>query len=257
MPINPNHLEMKKTQQETHQATVEKAVLENKKQNKKGNVVCCKMFMMKPVICKKGYLNVFPNFRHKNRTDGIGCSELSPMSLGPILHPNPFLPPCLNLENFHQGNKVFLSEVDPETNEPLPCFFETQKLMYEDETPHRHKPTAVHNHTKNKNIPLYSIWTRASGERVQKTYLESRQFYCNYYERLATVTPEFKKLKQMLNDGYNLQICGYDGYEIIDSISNHYQDISRPFGHELVLYTLLTIDDVNEYPWRVFKTEEF
>jgi hypothetical protein len=38
------------------------------------------------------------------------------------------------------------------------------------------------------------------------TYIESRQFYCNFYERFALKDENFRKLKQMLKDGMNLQV---------------------------------------------------
>lgn len=42
---------------------------------------------------------------------------------------------------------------------------------------------------------------------------------------------------------HNLRICGYDAYEVkenmkIEEYEECYLDISRPFGHELVLYTM-------------------
>jgi hypothetical protein len=69
--------------------------------------------------------------------------------------------------------------------------------------------------------------------------------------------PEFLALNQMLNDGTNLQIVGYDGYRegVEQSLWDHFNDTSRPFGHELVLYTLLTVPNPDEYPWRRFQTE--
>jgi hypothetical protein len=58
----------------------------------------------------------------------------------------------------------------------------------------------------------------------------------------------------MIKNGYNLNIQGYDGYNVTN-ILGHYYDISRPFGHELVLYTLLTEDDPLQYPWNIFYEE--
>lgn len=202
-----------------------------------------------------GFLKVFPNFKHQNRDDGFGCKSLSPKDMGPIDHGQPSLPIALNLENFHQGNKVFPSEVDQtdEEKEPLESFFVTQREMYLDPIPHRHKKEAV---GKNKNIPVYSIWERKDHTLVKCSYFQSRQFYCTFYERIAPTLEDFKYLQNLLEKGYNLQICGYDGYEVTQSLEEHYKDISRPFGHELVLYTLLTAKP-EDYPWRKYKTEDF
>ena len=77
--------EIKKEQQTEE---IEEARILNQSLNKLGNVIVCKMKMMKSPDYNKGYLNVFPNFKHQFRTDGFGCSSLSPMSLGPSLRIN-------------------------------------------------------------------------------------------------------------------------------------------------------------------------
>lgn len=230
------------------QLLVEKVAKNNKQLGKKGDVICTKLKMMKQPEHIDGYLKVFPNFKHGNRKDGYGCPSLSPKSLGPINHGQPSLPISLNLENFHQGNKVFKCEVD-ERGEPLPIFFDSQIKMYKDKVPHRYK-------FDKQNIPLYSVWRRNDGKLVKYTYFESRQFYCTYYERMVPKLSAFKKLKKMVDNGYNLQIIGYDAYPITKDMETLYKDISRPFGHELVLYTLLTEEKEN-YPWRKYKTEKF
>jgi len=33
---------------------------------------------------------------------------------------------------------------------------------------------------------------------------------------------------------------------------NHYLDKSKPFGHELVLYTMLVVSDSKDYPWNIY-----
>jgi hypothetical protein len=63
----------------------------------------------------------------------------------------------------------------------------------------------------------------------------------------------------MLYNGYNLNIVGYDGFPIdsnvsplVDLLYKYYMDRSRPFGHELVLFTMLSLDDSTQYPWNVY-----
>ena len=56
----------------------------------------------------------------------------------------------------------------------------------------------------------------------------------------------------MIKDGVNLNIVGYDGYNINMDLWTCYNDTSRPFGHELVLYTMLIEDTINKYPWNMF-----
>jgi len=200
------------------------------------------MRMMKSVKYNYGYLNIFPNFRHGNRKDGVGMSELSPMSMGPIKHSQNDVPEAKNLENFHQFSKCFESEIDKNGN-PNSLFFENREKGFLDPIPHRHKENSG-----NKNVPLFFFWNEK-----KFTYIQSRQFYTTFYERFALQSKQFEKLKKYLEDGYNLCICGYDAYDITKSLEEHYLDGSKPFGHELVLYSLL----VGECPWKKYKTEDF
>lgn len=257
LPKNPNKKQNEQAKYDELQQLVEEQAAENKKAGKKGQVICSKLRMMRNPEHKDGFLKVFPNFKHGGRRDGFGCPSLSPKSMGPVHHTQPSLPPSKNLENLHQGNKVFPSEVD-EKGEATKVFFKTQKDMYESNIPLRHKAAAeaYTKGVKNKNVPLYSLWEMPDGSKKKMTYFESRQIYCNYYERFALASDDFKKLKKMREDGYNLQIVGYDAYDVTTDLETCYKDVSRPFGHELVLYTLLTVDDDKEYPWRKYTTLE-
>ena len=76
-----------------------------------------------------------------------------------------------------------------------------------------------------------------------------------FWKILENVQTEFKKLKKALRNGFNLNIVGYDGYHVDKSLWECYNDVSRPFGHELVLYTLLTIENPEDYPWNRFYRE--
>ena len=87
------------------------------------------MVFMKSVESYDGFLKIFPNYRHENRTNGLGMSNLSPMKLGPVIHEQPHLPPVVNLGNFHQGNKCFRCEVDINDN-PSQVFFQNQYNFY-------------------------------------------------------------------------------------------------------------------------------
>ena len=247
LPRDPDAEKHKQEAIAKHDATVDKATRENYERGSKGKVVCSKLKMFKGFEQLEGYLNVYPNNKHQNKSGGFGCASLSPMQLGPVEHGQSGLPIAKNIENFHQGNKCFPSEVDKDGN-PLPIFYQTQKTMYEDLVPHRHKTTAVAIKGKSKNIPVYSIWVTKDGKEKRCTYIESRQYYCRFYEQLAPQTEDYKKLVVMLKNGTNLNIIGYDGYPVTKSLQEHYLDPSRPFGHELVLYTLLT-SDPKDYPW--------
>lgn len=244
---NPDAKKNRDRTLELAQTEVERVADANRTLGKRGQVICSKLRMMKNPEHIPGYWKVFPNNRHGTRVDGFGCATLSPMRVGPIRHGQPGLPEALNLENFHQSNKVYASEVDVNAN-PTEQFFQLQQAMYVDKIPHRRKEIA-----DNKSAPLYSLWKRSDGSLQRLTYFQSRQFYCHFYEALVRDLPEFKRLQSLLDQGYNLQIVGYDAYPVTKSLEEHYCDVSRPFGHELVLYSML----MNEAPWRKWKTEEF
>lgn len=248
---NPDEKQIKEQESAEHSKGCDAAALAKKEKGKKGTVTLYKMRMMKNVGYVDGVVNVFPNFKHGGRKDGLGLPSLSPKSIGPILHNQPGLPVALNLENFHQGNKVFPCEVD-EKGEVKKAFFDTQMAMYKDAVPHRHKEAA-----DGKNVPLYSLWKDKEGGVHKISYFVSRQFYCVYYERATLENPDFLRLKEMVDKGYNLRICGYDAYEPGNKgMEECYCDITRPFGHELVLYAMLTESQEN-WPWRKYKTFDF
>lgn len=262
LPRNPHAKEIRIKQLKAHHTEVMTLAKENQSLGKKGSVRCTKLRMMQTPALIPGYLNVFPNNKHQNRQDGFGCASLSPMRLGPVDHGQPGLAKALNLENFHQGNKVFLEETEEaepkvwgsKEPEPKQEFFKRQKAMYLDPNPHRHKFPKMKG---NKNIPLYSVWVKKDGNLQKCTYIESRQFYCTFYERLAVQTDDFKTLVNFIEKGVNLNIIGYDAPKNgVTDIEKHYLNETEPFGHELVLYTLLTAQP-KEYPWRKYTTFSF
>lgn len=249
---NKKELEqIKKEQFQEELQVIQRHTARNMKNGKKGKIHLTKMYMMKQPGHIRGYLNIYPNFKDKGRVDGIGIPELSPKFAHKIKHGQPGLPPSKNLENFHQGSKCFHEE--SKDDEPTELFFENQLAFFKDSVPHRHKYKGIE---KNKNIPLYFVWKRKDSSMIKYDYVGSRQFYCNFYERIVLQLPEYTKLKEMVDSGTNINICGYDAYMPNESLEVHYLDSNRPFGHELVLYSLLTLNK-SEYPWRKYKTEDF
>ena len=257
LPKNPRADEVKANKFELWKTLVDEAAKKNRAAKQSGVLTCAKMLMMKEPPHVDGVLNVFPNYRHQNRKDGFGCASLSPMSLGPVVHEQPGWPVAKTIENYHQFNKVFEREGTKLHNrteaEISPAYYEMRKNAYLDPVPHRHKFADLKG--KNKNIPVFSVHFTKKGEERRYTYIQSRYFYCHQYEILAKQQADFRTLKQMLLDGKNLQIVGYDAYPVTDTLWNHYNDDKRPFGHELVLYTLLKLEDPAEYPWNRFYRE--
>lgn len=108
---------------------------------------------------------------------------------------------------------------------------------------------------ENRNQPLYSVRLTLTGEERRFSYVDSRYFYCKAYEALAPKSPQFDALVTLKENGTNLIICGYDACAITKPIYEHYCDAKHPFGHELVLYSLLTIEDEKDYPWNQYREE--
>jgi len=256
LPKDPNK---KEKRQKRHQEDIKEAYdtgLANKARGKRGKVICSKLRMFRNPEHVPKYIKIFPNYKHQNRKDGFGCSDLSPKSLGPIHHGEPGLPIALNLENYHQSSKCFKHETDSK-GDPKEEFWMLLKERYQDPEPKRHKfdKKILQQQNQNVNVPLFTVRVWQDGTVHRYNYLECRYFYCKQYELLAPQTESFKKLKSLLQDGVNLQLIGYDGYPVNDSPMNHYLDTTRPFGHELVLYVMLTEEDPSKYPWNVFKTQ--
>ena len=237
LPKNPNaHLNKIQNIERRKEIQKEYSLL-NFKESKKGNIILTKFKMMKEPEHMDGYLSIFPNYKHGNRIDGLGLPSLSPKSIGPIL-----VLGAQNLENLHQGNKVFKEEINVDGT-IKDIFYARQKEMYMDKIPWRHKFDKFKEMHKYGNIPEFSLF-----RDIKLSYFESRQVYCNYYEYYVKRSKDFIMLQELINNGTNINIIGYDAYPITKSLDECYKDTSRPFGHELVLYSMLK----NERIWEKY-----
>ena len=275
MPFNPMKDENRREMIEKQNDEIVRHQKINKKNKMKGRIETLKMKMMKSPEYQSGFMQVFPNFRAKSKF-GWNMNSLSPMALGPVEHGQPTLPIAKNIENFHQSNKVFPFELEEEDDDEIPLekqkvkkeFYETQSSMYSDPEPHRHKPTAraylKDKKIKNKNKPVFSIWVDKDGREHRISYIESRQFYCTFYERLVKREEQYETLRNEVENGTNIQICGYDARNMKDdmqdyetnkkNINHMYKDESTPFGHEMVLYSILILKE-EDYPWKIQREE--
>lgn len=258
MSTNPNIEIIKNFKIKEHSDSVEKEAIYNRENGVKGKVIVTKLKMWGSPEDVDGYLKVFPNFKHGNRKDGYGCASLSPKSIGPVEHIMPNLPIAQNLENFHQFSKIFPFEIEGDIEGDIDKGQIKDEILqmridaYNSKIPERHKYDAKElKKYGNVNVPSFSVYYDKDGNEYRYKYFECRYFYCKVYENMAKYLKEFLHLKDLIEKGYNLQIVGYDGYNVTKSLKSHYHDTSRPFGHELVLYTLLTVDDPKDYPWNI------
>lgn len=249
--VNPNKRAIEEQKLKEQYKIIKEYAERNKSEHKKGTVTVSKLRMMKKPEDKIGFLKVFPNFKHQHRKDGYGCAALSPKSIGPINHGMKNMPVAKNLENYHQFAKVFPFELDQENN-ILESSLVCRARGYEDTVPHRHKFSKQILKQNNATVPKFSCFYGKDGGERRYTYIQCRYFYCHWYEKLVVDLPEFKELLKMRGEGINLQIIGYDGYEPTLSLYEHYLDSSKPFGHEMVLYSLLVLDDSKDYPWNIY-----
>lgn len=136
---------------------------------------------------------------------------------------------CQRFENMWQTNKVY--DIDMKDGVIQKSFFERRAKMFSDPKGHRRSLPK----SKGKVISAYY-------DRKLYNYLESRYFYCTFYEYLIQEIPEYKELVEMLNKGINLHIVGYDGKNIDmtkEGFKKAYDDPESPFGHELVICAML------------------
>lgn len=277
LKADPNAAKKRTLAMRNNRMAADRVARENAAHGKRGRVRQYRMRMMTNPPLAAGWLNVFPNRRHGNRKDGVGLPRLSPMTLGPVHHRQPGLPPAKNIENYHQFNKVWPMELGLawRMNEgtgkdtwpdPDAVFFVRQKAGYEDVEPHRHKFSTKEQReqalmttgAENRNAPCYSVHQTLDGAWRRFSYVESRYFYCKAFEALATHgNLSWMRLKGMLDDGYQLVLCGYDAYNIEDDSGHdlywHYCNPGHPFGHEMVLHALLVTEDPSDYPWNQYR----
>jgi hypothetical protein len=265
LPKNPDKAKNELLQlEQAYQLALSSADLNRER----GKMSLRRLGMMKPVPMVDGFFTVLPNNKALPKGRVIwAMNELSPMQLGPVKHTQPGINPAMNIENFHQFNKVFQSEINPATGNPHEAWYTRRDKGYADSVPHRHKlgPTKEA-HMKaagiapggNANACAYSIYIAPDGTEYHFDYVSSRVFYCTYYDRLARQTESLHKLmKTVYIKKQNIVIAGYDArWEddediTAEKIDAWYKDPTKPFGHEMVLHAILFHwYTPEELPWR-------
>lgn len=213
----------------------------NASHKKRGVISCRKLTMLKEPQHLDGYYSVFPNAK-AGRLD-MAMPELSPTLLGPIDHGQPNLPMSKNLENFWQSSKLHEGQT-------FQAFRTTQARWFESDKPCRESSKKL----------LGWVWTNDDETTILHTIVEAREFYCTFYERLAKLTQSWQDLLDLVEAGGNVNIIGYTGVSLDDptpeELERRYLSEKQPFGHELVLVTMLACKQ-HEYPWVIHRTTDF
>jgi hypothetical protein len=154
--------------------------------------------------------------------------ELSPFFLGPVDLYGGYR--SLNVENAWQFSKVYgyYLEEDGSIGER---YFKWAQDGWNDKKAHRYP--------MGKGIvPLYSYW-----DRKLLTYVEARkEIYIPLYAGAVQKTYAFEKLKKMHEEGANLYLWDFDGYDhkvcnlSYDQVINN---SDRKMGHAFVIAMLL------------------
>jgi len=141
---------------------------------------------------------------------------------------------------------------------PGPLYESNRLAGLQNKVPQRHKYRSSDD-AKNPNVPVCFVWRDKTGQEHYLSYVNSRQFYCNWFARLAAPTPEFRQLVEWRQQGISINLVGYDAYAMEANraaIHAAYLSGSEPFGHERVLLAMLVLEE-REWPWIVYKTFDF
>ena len=254
----------------THLKSVIETRNENLREGITGKVTLSKMETGKFPRMIPGYFNVFPLYDEGDREDGFVCSGLSPMYMGPFETNQPGHLPVQNLENFRQGNKVFLHNIKQESSVYMLSLWHNRMKFYANKIPHSQN-------LQENNKLFYTLLYDLEGNSRTYGIVESRYFYCRMYSEyllediseplqrkdssVAIISgkreiskEQFVTLQNLLSNGYNLNICGPDAYDILDTVDEAYRDVEYPYSQERILYTLLTTPP-DKYPWENYRKE--
>ena len=240
-----------------YKESIQFAFINNQSQNKKGTIKFKKMPNNKKIPLTLGYINVVSNYNSKklNQNYILNYKSLSPTNLGPVNHNMPNLPPSLNLENFWNFSKVWHFELDPETdmNELQPVFFQKRIKGYLLEKPIKSKYTFDQIKAFDGPVnPECAIYYDKYGQPIKYDYIQSRYFYCHYYQQLVSQVREFNIIKKKLQMGYNIIIYSDKGFTENDKYYQMYVDPTKPFKHEMILYIMLKEPNPDKYPWNIY-----
>lgn len=97
--------------------------------------------------------------------------------------------------------------------------------------------------------PNQCLYSMLCGRKF--SYIEARYFYCRAFELSKAANSNFARVRALLAKGIDVNIVGYDAPHegaTPESLSTRYEDPSRPFGHELVIFSMIALQP-EARPW--------
>lgn len=168
-----------------------------------------------------------PGFRNISVCSGAKkWKYLSPVYLGPI-EVEPGLV-ASSLENAWYYSQVF--KEDLYQDQIRVEWFKNRQYGFESPIG---KPSSKR---QKRGEPEFWFW---KGARLNKVEAR-REIYCKLYAEHIVKLDLYADLKVMLKQGFNIQLFGYDAYDLegrepIEALF----DVNKTFGHEFILYGLL------------------
>lgn len=216
-----------------------------KKQKIVGDVKCAKL----PKRFSSSKWPVIKNYKNINvcSSSKTFYKYLSPFLLGPITiktvdyEGNVILQNCEKFENLWQSLKVWDNDLDKDYK-IMKSWYDRKNKYFLDKKSHRH----IENKRNCKT--MFHLWVDQETGKVERlNYIDARKkIYCPIYESLVKNLSYYQNLEKLVNNGTNVQILGYDGYDFTGKTLNEcFDDVSKPFGHELCLVGMLK----NIRPW--------
>lgn len=241
-----------------NEAEIERQAKADRRKGMTGDVILGRIVNYYNIVdYTSGYLAVYPNHsRPPAGSEGLWLPSLSPKVIGPIDTPDG---PALSIEIAHQAGRVYAHEADAAGN-PLPEFYErkAKSLMDPERAKWRHvfAPTKPESLAYLKRIGATTevLFNVIGGKRYD--YVAARQFYCGYFDAALPELPEYAQLLDLLSQGVNLQLFGYDAIPELtpENAYRLYCDKRYRFGHESVIYCCLVMEP-EDRPWRRWKRD--
>jgi hypothetical protein len=136
----------------------------------------------------------------------------------------------MNVENAWQFSKVYKRHVGPD-GEPTQDYFDWAKKGFLDKKAHRYP-------AGKGAIPEYSYW---AGEKLD--YISARKkIYFPVYAKAVMKTDAYKALKQGWEDGEDIILWDYDGYDYLSmgmTLKDVLNNPNRSMGHAFVIAALI------------------